>query len=171
VPGSGQVSRKRTAPHEDCRDSGRMYRGFKPRPGRTGSKRPRPEMLSPIGGATFAAFSCASLPLGTNDTAKKMLYELITRPRDPILHGVLLSDITANTGIENHTLLAAAEDLEDIGKAWPTNIERSAWSSRNTPDAGTSSIVPRFSSGDRGSYSQSGASSSQPTGQAARTQR
>lgn len=171
VPGSGQVSRKRAAPHEDCRDSGSMYRGFAPRPGRTGSKRPRTEMLSPIGGAAFAAFSCASLPVGTNDTAKKMLYELITRPRHPILLGVLLSDITVDTGIENRTLLAAAEDLEKIDRACPTNNQRSAWMPRNAPDAGTSSIVPRFSSDNRRSYSQSGASSSQPTGQAARIQR
>ncbi|KAG9727931.1 hypothetical protein KCU73_g12501, partial [Aureobasidium melanogenum] len=168
VPGSGQATSKRPASHDD---SNGMYRGFEPRPGRSGSKRPRTEMLPPIGDATFAAWSCSSLPLGTNDTVKKMLYELITRPRHLSLLGVLLSDITADTGIENRTLLAAAEDLEKIGRAWSTNIERSAWMPRNAPDAGTSSIVPRFSSGNRGSYRQSGASSSQPTGQAARIQR
>lgn len=77
--------------------------------------------LSPARDARSAAASCASLPSIISDGARRMLYELLTRPQfPPPSAGVSLSQITRDTGLQNLDMVGYLHDLERVGKARQT---------------------------------------------------
>ena len=78
-------------------------------------------VLPPAGDARFAVATCASLPSSVSDGARKMLYELITRPQWPSPDpGILLPMVARDTGLECLVLKDYAKELEGLGMARQT---------------------------------------------------
>lgn len=77
--------------------------------------------LPPTGNAKFATDCCASLPSTLSDGAKKMFYELLTRPQfQAPAAGISLSHIARDTGLEFLELQDYASELERSGRARQT---------------------------------------------------
>lgn len=72
---------------------------------------------APIGDENFAIMACAKLPSFISDEAKKMYYELITRPQDATYTGVCLVSIAQDTGLKLEKLLEYVQELKQIERA------------------------------------------------------
>lgn len=97
--------------------------------------------LPPDGNARFANASCASLPSTISDVAKKLFYELLTRPQflAPAA-GISLNQIARDTGLESIELQGYASELEQLGKTRLTGS--STYVPADLPDDCVSSVNP-----------------------------
>jgi hypothetical protein len=90
---------------------------------------------APVGKLKLATTVCASLPSDFSVGAKKLLYELITRPQLAGQGGVDLSLIGIDAGIDLKLLLKYAEELRAIERVENDRIDATIWSPVNLFDA------------------------------------
>ena len=100
--------------------------------------------LPPLGDGEFARAKCASLPSTVSDGARKLFFELLTRPqfRDPAA-GISLDHITRDTGLRHLELGSYAHELEQLGKARQTGPV--TWLPAGLSESGTSEVDSRLS--------------------------
>lgn len=120
-------SQKRNASAMESVADGEYFAGFTRLPGApirrdTYKDNDHDPSVPPAGDASFAAARCALLPPTVSDGARKMLFELLTRPQDLFpRRGIHIFDILDDTGLEYLEARDYVYELASAGKARETD--------------------------------------------------